>query len=186
MRNMFSEIDPKKPAFHHVFAYMGGIRTEDRDEPFRAVDHIKAYSGIWGSTCSMFQWCFLKDGGKVEEPSEGVLYHSYGVKDRALWNQYTLDLLGGEAEVEITLSGVVSVVEQANSNPAIQEKIFKTNGWSNYFYVRDRIEILRRLFVHKEKGRYRLFVAQNLFSDTSTVKPIPGDRFFSKLDRAWS
>lgn len=186
MREMFSEVDPAKPEFRHVFAYMGAIRTQDQPEVFRAIDHLKAYTGMWGSFSTLFQWCFLKDGGIIEQPAEGVLVHSYTVKDRALWNQHTLDLLGGESEVVISLFGLLSIISQVEAHPDVYKNSFKTNGWSNYFYLKDHVDILRCVHVKKEQERYHFSVPQKIFSETSCVKPSPGDRMFSRLERAWS
>ncbi len=182
---MFSEVNENSPAFRHVFEYSGCIRIENQNEDFHAADHFKAHFDIWGSIGSRFVQCFLKNGGKIEKPSEACLFHSYAVKDRAMWNQYTLNLLGGVNEVEISLFGIVSVIKQVELNPEMYKNIFKTNGWGNHFYVRDILGEIRLVHVCKENDKYSLYSPEKIFSNTSCVRPFAGNRIFSRKECSW-
>ncbi len=174
----------QQPSFKDVFRRSGELILDDFDEEFIARHRISTNNGVVAQRSPAFYKWFLKDEGKIEpvlnEDCERMPLYIYQSTDLAMWDHYTLSLLGGSDAVETSLRDVYSIAYRYRF-PSPVDRGVSTHGEVNCFYVRDQYKVLRRVCISMTCRGWAFF-AHPIFRSGRGIKPKPGTRFFSTLE----
>jgi len=115
--------------------------------------------------------------GKVEGPVAASTLRYFELQ-RDASDQAILDGLGGESQVETTMTEVYALMDRQRSG---QGGILAINGWGNIFYIRDERNVLRVVYVHWCDDAWG--VEASLMRKKDTEYPIR-DRVFVRVRRS--
>jgi len=121
--------------------FCGTIKIPATTERFVAKDRFEL-KGL-GDGCpwldNNFRDWFLHRDGKIEEPlAEQVL--QYGTLSRKLSEGLIVEVLGGDAKAECSLSEIFFLMGRQSNR---EEGALLTDGYTNIFFVKDRLGELR-------------------------------------------
>jgi len=128
-----------------ILNWLGTTTTSATTEKFVAKEkfvkdskEVKFYR-IWDD----FTNWFLADDGKIEDPiSEQTL--RYGNLTTSSFDGPIIEELGGEAKAETTLTELWDLLKK---QPKSEDGDLLTNGYGNFFYIKDTSGVLRAVSV---------------------------------------
>jgi hypothetical protein len=130
-----------------IIDIIGIVFVSATTEKFVAKDRfkLKKDGGHFSNFNDNFTSWFLTDEGKVED-SVGEQHLRFGTLLKISVDGPVLEELGGEAKAETTLCAIYDLqLEQPNGE---KEGVLLNNGYSNIFYVRDTLGVLRAVCVY--------------------------------------